>query len=64
MGAENSICSKRASSARGDPIVTKSASEPKIDHLVVAPDGTLYANTWSGRYFPNAPPAPGGFLIA
>ena len=24
----------------------------------------LYANTWSGRYFPNAPPPPGGFLIA
>jgi hypothetical protein len=35
-----------------------------VRHLVVAPDGTLYANTWSGRYFPNAPPAPGGFLIA
>jgi hypothetical protein len=28
MGAENSICSKRASLAQGDPIVTKSASEP------------------------------------
>ena len=26
-----------------------------VRHLVVAPDGTLYANTWSGRYFPNAP---------
>ena len=23
-----------------------------------------YANTWSGRYFPNAPPPPGGFLVA
>lgn len=33
-------------------------------YLVAAPDGTLYANTWSGRYFPNAPPPPGGFLIA
>ena len=30
----------------------------------MAPDGTLYANTWSGRYFPNAPPPPGGFLLA
>jgi transposase len=28
---ENSICSKRASSAQGDLIVTKSASEPKFD---------------------------------
>ena len=35
-----------------------------VRHLVVAPDGMLYANTWSGRYFPNAPPPPGGFLIA
>ena len=33
-------------------------------HMVVAPDGVLYVNTWSGRYFPNAPPPPGGFLIA
>jgi hypothetical protein len=23
-----------------------------VRHLVVAPDGTLYANSWSGRYFP------------
>jgi glucose/arabinose dehydrogenase/mono/diheme cytochrome c family protein len=33
-------------------------------HLVVAPDGTLYANTWSGRYFGNGPIHDGGFLIA
>lgn len=33
-------------------------------HLVVASDGTVYVNGWSGRYFRNAPPAPaGGFLI-
>src|ERR1700677_4693167 len=35
-----------------------------VRHMVAAADGTLYANTWSGRYFPNSPPAPGGFLIA
>src|SRR5271156_5960300 len=35
-----------------------------VRHLVVAPDGTVYANTWSGRYFPNAPAPPGGFLLA
>jgi glucose/arabinose dehydrogenase len=35
-----------------------------VRHLVVAPDGTLDANTWSGRYFPNAPPPHGGFLLA
>jgi glucose/arabinose dehydrogenase len=35
-----------------------------VHHLVVAPDGEVYANTWSGRYFPNSPPPPGGFLLA
>lgn len=33
-------------------------------HLAVAADGTVYVNTWSGRYFRAAPPAPeGAFLI-
>src|SRR6202034_447741 len=35
-----------------------------VRHLVVAPDGEVYANTWSGRYFPNSPPPAGGFLLA
>jgi len=35
-----------------------------VRHMVVAPDGTLYANTWSGRYFAHSPPPPGGFLLA
>ena len=30
-------------------------------HLVVAPDGTVYVNTWSGRYYKNDTP-PGGRL--
>jgi glucose/arabinose dehydrogenase/cytochrome c5 len=34
-----------------------------VRHLVVASDGTVYANTWSGRYFKSAPP-PGGFVVA
>ena len=34
-----------------------------VRHLVVAADGTLYANSWSGRYYRRAPPE-GGFLIA
>jgi glucose/arabinose dehydrogenase len=33
-------------------------------HLVVAPNGILYANTWSGRYYGNDTPHPGGFLVA
>jgi glucose/arabinose dehydrogenase/mono/diheme cytochrome c family protein len=32
-------------------------------HLVVAPDGVVYVNTWSGAYYRTAPP-PGGFVIA
>jgi glucose/arabinose dehydrogenase len=35
-----------------------------LRHMVVAPDGTLYANSWSGRYFAGSPAPPGGFLIA
>ena len=34
-------------------------------HLVVAPGGVVYVNTWSGDYYPpgDKPPA-GGFLVA
>ena len=35
-----------------------------VRHMVAAPDGVLYVNTWSGRYYANSPPPPGGFLIA
>jgi glucose/arabinose dehydrogenase len=33
-------------------------------HLAVAPDGVVYVNTWSGRYYHNDTPPAGGFLIA
>lgn len=33
-------------------------------HLAIAPNGVVYVNTWSGRYYPNSPPPPGGFLVA
>ena len=33
-------------------------------HLAVAPNGVVYVNTWSGRYYHNDTPPPGGFLIA
>jgi glucose/arabinose dehydrogenase/mono/diheme cytochrome c family protein len=33
-------------------------------HLVVTPNGVVYVNTWSGRYYGNTPPHAGGFLIA
>jgi glucose/arabinose dehydrogenase/mono/diheme cytochrome c family protein len=33
-------------------------------HLVVAPSGVVYVNTWSGAYYGNQPPHAGGFLVA
>jgi len=33
-------------------------------HMVVAPNGVLYVNTWSGLYYGNSPPPAGGFLVA
>jgi hypothetical protein len=32
--------------------------------LVVAPNGVVYVNTWSGRYYGNDTPYAGGFLVA
>src|SRR5439155_11077314 len=33
-------------------------------YLVVAPNGVVYVNTWSGRYYGNDTPPAGGFLVA
>ncbi|HWS63366.1 MAG TPA: c-type cytochrome [Steroidobacteraceae bacterium] len=33
-------------------------------HLVVAPNGVVYVNTWSGHYYGNDTPHVGGFLVA
>jgi len=33
-------------------------------HMVVAPDGVLYVNTWSGSYYGNDTPHAGGYLVA
>ncbi len=35
-----------------------------VRHIVVAPNGVLYVNTWSGRYYHYDTPPAGGFLIA
>ncbi len=35
-----------------------------VRHMVVAPNGVLYVNTWSGVYYDNDKPPAGGFLIA
>jgi hypothetical protein len=34
------------------------------EHMVMSPNGVLYVNTWSGRYYGNDTPPAGGFLIA
>jgi glucose/arabinose dehydrogenase/mono/diheme cytochrome c family protein len=33
-------------------------------HMVAAPNGVLYVNTWSGRYYGDDTPHSGGFLVA
>jgi glucose/arabinose dehydrogenase/mono/diheme cytochrome c family protein len=33
-------------------------------HMAFAPNGVLYVNTWSGRYYQNDQPPAGGFLVA
>lgn len=33
-------------------------------HLVVAPNGVVYVNTWSGSYYEDRTPPQGGFLVA
>lgn len=33
-------------------------------HMVATPNGVLYVNTWSGRYYGNDTPHAGGFLVA
>ncbi len=33
-------------------------------HMVVAPNGVVYVNTWSGSYYGKDPQPPGGFLVA
>jgi glucose/arabinose dehydrogenase len=35
-----------------------------VRQLVVAPNGVVYVNTWSGRYYGNDTPPTGGFLVA
>ena len=35
-----------------------------VRHMVVAPSGVLYVNTWSGMYYGNDTPHAGGFLVA
>jgi hypothetical protein len=36
----------------------------RAHHLVVAPNGVVYVNTWSGGYYSDDTPPDGGFLVA
>ena len=35
-----------------------------VRHMTVSPNGTLYINSWSGRYYGSDQPHAGGFLVA
>jgi glucose/arabinose dehydrogenase/cytochrome c5 len=35
-----------------------------VRHIAVAPNGVVYANTWSGSYYPRSTPPADGFLLA
>jgi glucose/arabinose dehydrogenase/mono/diheme cytochrome c family protein len=35
-----------------------------VRHMAVAPNGVVYANSWTGLYYHNDTPPPGGLLIA
>jgi glucose/arabinose dehydrogenase len=35
-----------------------------VRHIAVAPDGVVYANLWSGAYYPDRKSPPDGFLVA
>ena len=35
-----------------------------VRHMAFGPGGVLFANTWSGRYFPHSPPPAAPFMVA
>jgi glucose/arabinose dehydrogenase/mono/diheme cytochrome c family protein len=67
-GAASSACSSDDSGLKLPPGFCATVFADGIGHarhLVVAPNGVVYVNTWSGRYYPPNQPSPkGGFLVA
>src|ERR1700743_1833023 len=67
-GAESSACPSDDSGLKLPPGFCATIFADGIGHarhLVVAPNGVVYVNTWSGAYFPpNEPVHEGGFLVA
>lgn len=67
-GAANSACPSDESGLKLPPGFCATVFADGIGHarhLVVAQNGVVYVNTWSGSYYPPNQPAPaGGFLVA
>jgi glucose/arabinose dehydrogenase/mono/diheme cytochrome c family protein len=67
-GAEKSACASDDSGLQLPPGFCATVFADGIGHarhLVVAPSGVVYVNTWSGAYYPpNEPTHEGGFLVA
>jgi glucose/arabinose dehydrogenase/cytochrome c5 len=65
--ADTKICRSDDSDLKLPPGFCATVFADEIGHarqLVVAPNGVVYVNTWSGVYYNNAPPHAGGFLVA
>jgi len=64
---DSKICPKDDSDLKLAPGFCATVFADQIGHarqLVVAPDGVVYVNTWSGTYYHNEPTHEGGFLVA
>jgi glucose/arabinose dehydrogenase/mono/diheme cytochrome c family protein len=67
MKAKSSACPSNDTGLKLPPGFCATIFADNLGHtreMFVAPNGTLYANTWSGRYFGNQKPPETGFLIA
>jgi glucose/arabinose dehydrogenase/cytochrome c5 len=67
QSAASNACSNDDTGLKLSPGFCATVFADGIGHarqMVVAPDGVLYVNTWSGAYYNNAPPHEGGFLVA
>ncbi len=63
----NQACPKDDSGLKLPPGFCATVFADGIGHarqMAVAPNGVLYVNTWSGRYYGNSAPHAGGFLVA
>ena len=67
LGAESNGCTSDDSGLKLPEGFCATVFADDIGHardMVVAPNGVVYVNTWSGRYYGNSPVHEGGFLVA